>query len=265
MSDFPIPSVRIACDSEIPGDIIDLNTGATAAFDLGMDFLFQLGFFADKVFQGIDNLASVQVEVRAVVAGGQPPPATQAPLMSVTLLADQLTPGCTLDQWNGGTSQQAVAEFSAEQTANCTPGPVFLTIWAWTDDEPAKPIKLCAGIIRVRNPGGGAIVVPVAAQPAFYTAAQVTSLLAAQLAAILQNTIQILNLAGLVGSGPTFLSGLTTAGKTGQVFRVIIPGQPVQDFQVQADSAATNTAAPANIRGPDFDAATNPTQFVQIA
>jgi hypothetical protein len=168
MSTLARTRIRIAGDAACFDAPLDVNRHATPQFWRGNDVQFEIGVFFAGALMDVSNLASLTVEIRAIVDGAAPDPST-TPLMGATVSSFDNT--TTLTTWQSGANQHAVVAFTAAQS-NIVAGPAWLSIFVITNDDPGHVITLCAGPIGVREDGSGLATTPEPATETYYTAAQ---------------------------------------------------------------------------------------------
>jgi len=169
MSTLGRTRLRLAADTASFDAPLDVLRRATPQFWRGNDVQFELAVFFNGTLQDVSNLASLTLEIRPLGANGGPPDPSFTPLMGATISSFDNT--TTLDDWNAGTKQQAVAAFTAAQS-NIAAGAAWLSIFVITNDSPGRVITLCAGPIRVLEDGAGLATTPTPAADTFYTAAE---------------------------------------------------------------------------------------------
>ncbi|MDR0595827.1 MAG: hypothetical protein LBF94_04030 [Puniceicoccales bacterium] len=161
--------LRIRVDSDSFDNPTDVLRGGIPQYWRGNDLRIELGIFAENEVVDVSNFSAVTLTIRALNNDGEAPSAG-API----LLAGECTTlnnTVTEANWKSGTAQHALFTFSAEETA-LLPRDYWLSIWAKTNDDPAKTITLGAGLIRVLENGGGVATQPPEPVVQYYTAVE---------------------------------------------------------------------------------------------
>ncbi|MDR0679732.1 MAG: hypothetical protein LBF42_01695 [Puniceicoccales bacterium] len=169
MSNLTDLKLRIRVDSDSFDNPRDVLRGGIPQYWRGNDLRIELGIFTENEVVDVSNFSAVTLTIRALNNDGEAPSAS-API----LLAGECTTldnTVTEENWESGTAQHALFTFSAEETA-LLPGDYWLSIWAETDDDPAKTITLGAGLIRVLENGGGGAIQPPEPVVQYYTAVE---------------------------------------------------------------------------------------------
>lgn len=131
ISAIPI-RLELTTRSNPPVPPVDINTDETPRIWRGEDFAFQIGIFDARGFcVDLSNLAFLEVDIfpvptpRSNIYTNQTyspyshlpyPTVPPAPLLSVTILANAITPTIDRDAWESGDAQQAEAVFTWIQT-----------------------------------------------------------------------------------------------------------------------------------------------------
>ncbi|MDR2667613.1 MAG: hypothetical protein LBB38_01035, partial [Puniceicoccales bacterium] len=163
-----LATVRIACDGDQFDGPQNKLDGQKITIWSGSALRFELAFFRRGVLQNLDDVAEIILEVKEMGPHGRAPAVSVVPLMRRSLGADELDTLATADDWESGTGQQAVVEFSSGETA-IPPGDAWLSIWARTNDNPQRSITFTAGRIAVRESSSGTPEQPPEPMEHFYS------------------------------------------------------------------------------------------------
>lgn len=143
--------LRLACDLLSFAGPVDKRTGQTPKLWLSNDYAIELAFFngapsAARLVADFANLASITLEIKALVDGVAPPPAA-APLASATI-TDYVA--IAFADWETDTDQSATVELSAVEMS-LAPGAVWLVISAATLG--GQVVTLLAGKVELVEDG----------------------------------------------------------------------------------------------------------------
>ncbi|MDR0679194.1 MAG: hypothetical protein LBF24_03035 [Puniceicoccales bacterium] len=172
-----IATVRIACDGDYFDGPVKGADGKKVSIWRGSALRVELALFRRDVWQDLANVAELVVEVKEMGPHDRPPAAEVAPLLQCRIPADLLDQEATAADWEAGTGQQAVAEFTGEETA-LPAGECWLAVWIQTYDDPPDTVAFAAGRITVRESSAGVPSQPPEPLERFYDKIRCDSLFA---------------------------------------------------------------------------------------
>ena len=133
--------------SKSGGSIADFVAGQQIFFWNGNDIQIELGIFNAATLDDISWIASITVEVKESEVD------LGSPLMSKTVLAVDLNPTLTEDQWIAGADQHGIVYFTHGETLLDLLGGASKSFWivisAKSNDTPYKLVTLGGGYIAV--------------------------------------------------------------------------------------------------------------------
>lgn len=155
--------IRIKADANNRDEPKNILTQNQIAFWRGADLQFEVGLFqgAAAFIDDVSNLDTLTLEIKTLASGSTAPDPATAPLMEQSVFLADITEV----NWDAGTAQHALLEFSAAES-NISAGEKWLLIYATTTDSPAETITLVAGKISVKEDGGPSVGDPDAIDPA---------------------------------------------------------------------------------------------------
>jgi hypothetical protein len=172
-----IATVRIACDGDHFDGPVKGADGKTISIWRGSALRMELALFRRGVWQDLANVSELVVEIKEMGPHDRPPAAEVSPLLQRRIPANLLDQEAAAEDWEGGTGQQAVAEFTGEEIA-LPAGYCWLAVWVQTDDDPPDTVAFAAGRIFVRESSAGEPLQPPKPLERFYGKDQCDSLFA---------------------------------------------------------------------------------------
>ncbi|MDR2664060.1 MAG: hypothetical protein LBB14_00820 [Puniceicoccales bacterium] len=162
-----IATVRIACDGDHFAGTVRGTDGKKVNFWRGSALRLELALFRRGIWQDLANVMELVVEIKEMGPHDRPPAADVPPLLQRRIPAAQLDLTATAADWETGSGQQAVAEFSGEETA-IPAGDGWLTVWVRTNGSPPQTVAFAAGRIAVRESSAGDPLQPPEPLDRFY-------------------------------------------------------------------------------------------------
>ena len=172
-----LATVRIACDGDQFDGPRNKLDGKKITIWSGSALRFELAFFRRGILQSLGDVAEIIFEVKEMGPHGRAPATAVAPLMRRIIGANELDSTVTAEDWEEGTGQQAVVEFSNGETA-IQSGDAWLSIWAKTNENPSQSITFTAGRIAVYESSSGSPSQPPEPVNHFYSRDDCDSLFA---------------------------------------------------------------------------------------
>ena len=179
MTTLGLHRIRLACKQDNTTQVVNVYTGDRPLIHRARGVQFELGMFFGATLLNIQDVATVTLEIKTSTA------VTSAPLATKSVSAIDFNAALTQDQWDNYLSQHVLVEFeSAETGFDMTAAvnnllPLWLVISAVMTN--GNRIPIVAGLINMLEDGGATSAdIPVAGDPAYYTAAEVNALLNGQ-------------------------------------------------------------------------------------
>ena len=257
-------TLRLRCDETSRGAVLDAYTNSTPQAWARAATQFQTGLASGGVLVDVGNLASVTLEASPYNTR------TAARVLSKTVQGNALNNALTEATWVSGAQQHAVFAFSSAEMNVLTGGSLTVDLWIVVSaiTTAGDPIIFATGRLTVNDPGTlSSALAPPANPGAYATLDQATAVVATAIANLTTQTMPQLPLvAGLTGGGDTHLDGLpTVALLPGTMVDIFLPGAGRVTYRRFRDGDATIPAGATPVRPLDYDAASNPHQWDQVA